>query len=493
MSVETAFAPFLEPATMRGLLAAHLPGRPDGPVQVRDVQGLHAWRKTWVRAEHARRAYLLVSYSVGIESRGGAGLERLLLQGRADLADPAALAHPDRATDRESDAPAAQGAARQRAGAPRWPLRLRTPLASLELRCFPDDAALPHLPALHARRVVPRVAAQPLWPRVVSYRPGERCTLAFEDAAGREHAFAKTFTDPRVAVAVAARLEAVAGAVQAWPASRLQVPELLALDLPCATVWTGALDGMAWQPSVAPGTGHDRDGLPGRGNEAGAMVHGADDLARALSDLHGAVVPGLATATREQRLRESGRKLAKLAQALPAAAAIAARALARCESLLGARAVADAPLDVPRHGDVHPGQFRFRGERVALFDFDELALGDAEEDLAALAVSMEVAVLETSAPASGGANAASQLLPRIVAAHAAGRGRCRATCEPLLEFHLRLQWIDRAYRSFWRDGARRRGLVELALRRAAEPGFPASRENPAGTATRVAVSAGSPA
>ncbi len=452
MNVETAFAPFLEPATMCRLLASHLPVGPGGPAQVRDVQVLHAWRKTWARVDPAHRAYLLVSYSVGIESPGEGGAERLLLQGRADLAgepvEPAVVVP-------------ARGAVRGQGASPAWPLRLDTAHASLELRRFPDDAALPQLPALHARRAAPRIDAPPLRARVVSYRPGERCTLAFDDATGRAHAFAKTFADAQVARAVAARLEAVGLALQSRGASRLRVPVLLALEEPGATVWTGAIDGVALPAPAGLG-------LAAGGDAAGRP----EELALALADLHGSVVPGLAPATREQRLREATRKLRKLAQALPAVAALATTGLARCESLLREAGLAALPLDVPRHGDVHPGQFRVCGRQIALFDFDELALGDAEEDLAALAVALEVAALESTG-ATGYAQAA-QLLPRLAAAHAAGHRTRRALDPSLLEFHLRLQWLDRAYRSFWRDGARRRDLVELALGRVAAPLLPAS-------------------
>jgi hypothetical protein len=270
-----------------------------------------------------------------------------------------------------------------------------------------------------------------------------------------------------VAVAVAARLAAVGGALQARDAARLQVPALLALDERTATVWTGALDGLPLR--------HDAGRRADSGRERAGSPEG---LAIALAELHGAAVPGLQPATREQRLREAARKLRKLAHVLPAAAADAECALERCESLRLEASRAGVPQDVPRHGDVHPGQFRLCGGRIALFDFDELALGDAEEDLAALAVALEVAALEpdvagdaAGGPPAAGAEGAAQLLPRIAAANAAGRPAARAPQDSLLEFHLRLQWIDRAYRSAWRDGGRRRGLVELALRRAAQPGF----------------------
>lgn len=446
MSTEAAFAPFLDASTMQGLLASRLPSLVGAQAMLCDLRLLHAWRKTYARPDKAHRSWLSVCYEVDVARSPRAPVERVLLHGRAE---------PQ----------AGEGVAADAAG---WPLRLSTPAARIELRLFPDDPAMPQLAALFAPRRSPTAGAdpRPLHARVVSYRPGERCTLALEDALGRPRAYAKTFADPMRAAAVAGRLAAVAQGLGRRATRSLQVPALLPSDAADAcTVWTEACGGESLQPHR-----DDADSL-----RALAVVAGA------IAELHATPVPGLPRAERATRLLEARRKLRKLAGAFPEASAAAAAGLARCEALLGEPELCATPLDGTRHGDLHPGQLLVRGGRVALFDLDELACGDLEEDLVALAVALESPAAVRDLPASGDALAARLGWPGgpaaadpawlgiLVDAYVASGRAPRAPLAGLLELHWRLQWLDRAYRSFWRHGNEAGAVIHRALRAVAAP------------------------
>lgn len=453
MSAEAAFAPFLDAATMQGLLSRRLPALVGERALLCDLRLLHAWRKTYARPGKAHRSWLSVCYEMELARSPSAPVERVLLHGRAE---------PD--ADGERAAAAGGG----------WPLRLSTSMARIELRLFPDDPAMPQLASLFAPRRSPLGGGdpRPLHARVVSYRPGERCTLALEDAAGRPRAFAKTFADPARATAVAARLAAVARGLGARGAATLQVPALLRTDLAAPggeaahTVWTEACGGEALVARRDDPESH----------RALALV------ATALAELHATPVAGLPRAERATRLLEARRKLRKLAGVFPEASAAAASGLVRCEALLedaGLRAVA---LDCTRHGDVHPGQFLLRRGRVALFDFDELARGDLEEDLVALAVALDSQATSLAVHAAAGdddpagarlawqaPDVASTWLPALLAAHVASGRAPRAPQAGLVELHWRLQWLDRAYRSFWRHGGGAAAVIRRALHAVAAP------------------------
>lgn len=444
MSAEAAFAPFLDAPTMQGLLASRLPALVGEHALVCDLRLLHAWRKTYARPGNAHRSWLSVCYEMDLARSPRAPVERVLLHGRAE---------PD----------AGDAVAAGEAGG--WPLRLSTPAARIELRLFPDDPAMPQLGALFAPQSSPR-DPRPLHARVVSYRPGERCTLALEDATGRARFFAKTFADSARAAAVAARLEAVADGLRRRGAGALQVPALLppGAEDPC-TVWTAACAG---EPLVAA-------------VEAGAAGPALAQVAAALAELHATPVAGLPRAERATRLLEARRKLRKLAGAFPEASAAAAEGLSRCEALLDDPLLRATPLDCTRHGDLHPGQFLLHRGRVVLFDLDELACGDAEEDLVALAVALEspagvrdpqpaadpLAMRLAWQPSGGGAS--SPWLETLVAAYLASGRAPRAPRAALLELHWRLQWLDRAYRSYWRHGSAAAGVIRRALDAVAAP------------------------
>lgn len=440
-----ALATFTDPAAVARLLTSQAGAAFGAQAAIRDVRLLHAWRRTWAKADRARRGWLTTCYAVEFTPGPHAALETCVLHGHAEHCEPAGVVAPAAAAGAVADVPAIG-----------WPLALHTAAARMTLRRFPDDPAMPQLAQLYAARATHPGddTAGGLQARLVSYRPGVRCTLVFVDAAGRARRYAKTFADVTQAREVARRLELL----QCDRRERgdgpgvLRLPTLLADAAGGAharhTVWTAALGGLP--PDASPAGAFGPRGL-------GLVVD-------ALRELHATPLPGLPRAERAVRLEEAGRKLRKMARRHPGAAAAAGGALQRCAALLDAPDVARLPLRASRHGDVHAGQFLVDAGRVALFDLDELALGDPEEDLAALSVAM-VAPRVALPLASSPPPPAGPWLARFAERHAR---QASAPVAALLEFHLRLQWIDRAYRSDWRHGEDAAGLVDGALRRAVE-------------------------
>lgn len=293
---------------------------------------------------------------------------------------------------------------------------LRVPALDLLLWPWPHDPGLPQLPALLASRAGDAV-------EVLRWVPEVRALLRFSGPGGVR--YAKTFADDRAA-AVHARLAHFA-ALAEGPL----VGAPLALDAALRTVWQAPVAGVPLVASTRP---------------AAAL---AEALAQALAVLHAAPA---ALAGPERRdtahgLHEAARRVHKLGRALPGLHARAQRVLQALQQHPPA-----ARLGL-LHGDFHAGQVAEHEGRIVLFDFDEFALGDPMEDLAAFAV---------RAPADGA------FVARLVAAYA--QVAPAAYCRARLDWHLALQHLLQAARAFgfqiphWpHEAARRLARAEALL------------------------------
>lgn len=427
--MHAAFEPLLDPATVRGLLAPRLPEFLGADVVVAGCEVVHARRRTYAKAASAGRTFLTVSYRVGLgtSAQPDRAVRSELLHGRATLGEP-------------PDLPA------------RLPgvLSVAVPPVRLELRRFPDDAALSQLAVLadpdRAGEVMPFAARERLGAhaalhvRVASFRPGERCTLAYAVAGAprHEHVYAKAFADAQ-AGALATRIAWLADC-NSQPDRTLLVPRLLGYDATLRTVWQ---EGVAGTPPAAALAGHD-------------AARAIDSLAAALAELH-STPSAIDASTRLERVAESERKVRKLAGAYAELVRPLDTALAVCGTRLATLSPERYEL---RHGDAHLGQFLLAGARVAMFDCDELARGDLEQDLAALVVELEDAAR---------AGRCGPAVPRsLLAAYSSAPLAPRAPDPELFDFHYRLQRIDRAYRDWWRRGAAADADVRRSIALAAE-------------------------
>jgi hypothetical protein len=315
---------------------------------------------------------------------------------------------------------------------------MQLPALALLLWTWPDDAGLPQLAGL-----LDPDAARPFWGEparavdIVRYEPECRATLRYTRAWG-DALYAKTFSDERGA-AIHRRF--------AWFWDRSQedanaprVARPLHYAAAERTLWQQAASGTPLAEWITRGT-----------SEAWVLP-----LAHAIATVHAAPqeLAGAATHDTAHWLLEAGRRRQKIARALPQLAARADATLAAIEQS-AAGLPPHAPVTI--HGDFHLDQAWFDGERIVLFDFDEFALGDPMEDLAAFLVRLPGE--EVPQPmATPWVAVYAQLAPQHF-------------CGARLAWHLAVQQLLRASRAFifqapgWREELERRlGCAEtLAL------------------------------
>ena len=234
-------------------------------------------------------------------------------------------------------------------------VRLLEGREGIEIIACEADPALPGLPAVLARLEAPRV---------VRYRPGNRCTVQGGTTSGVR--FVKVLSDAVDDQADArARWEAAASGALSFA-----VAEPCGWDAPTRASWYGVVPGGPLLPFLS--------------DLAGAEM--ARQVGRALGEL--AVAP-----LRPARAEGAADQLARTRRGLARAAAVAPtladgllqaeEALTRAHERLRAR-----PL-VPVHGAAHLGQWLVDGTgRLGLVDFDRYALGDPEFDLATFCVEL---------------------------------------------------------------------------------------------------------
>lgn len=316
---------------------------------------------------------------------------------------------------------------------------LHVPTLDLLLWRWPADPGLPQL----AQLLSPQ-CTEPLWGaaaaevQMLRHEPERRATLRYRHADGRV-IFAKTFCDAR-GLAVYDRF--------AWIWQRSQhhanAPRV-ARPLRCSdeghTLWQEAAQGtplLQW-PRVDPLGGPNLDWV--------------QPLAHAIASVHGAP-PAFAGATPRDTahwLAEVRRRRNKISRVLPELTG-PAHATASAIEQAAARLPACRPALI--HGDFHPDQAWFDGQRIVLFDFDEFALGDPMEDLAEFIVKL---------PEGGGS---AQVIALWLGAYAqlAPQHFCRVR----LRWHLAVQQLLQASRAFVFQVADWRGEVQRRLARAAD-------------------------
>ena len=288
-------------------------------------------------------------------------------------------------------------------GAPAWLREI-----DMLLWRFPRDPGLPQLGALLDDST-----------ELVRYRPEERATLR------RGALYAKTFRGSEGAE-LCERFGHLARRSDDSGAFEVAAP--LRYDAATRTFWQRGVEAPALASALRASTCDRLMELAARGL---ARLHAAAPRfgpARPVADLAAAAL---------RRGAKIGRCMPELAQAAQrTAAALAAHA----------SAMAGAPL-AQIHGDFHLDQLRLRGDRLMVFDLDELAVGDPLEDLASFVVKCPL----TDA----------QLAPRVCEHLIEAYARCRPAAFDLrrLDWHLAVQWMHKASRAYvwqrpgWRAAA----------------------------------------
>jgi hypothetical protein len=266
----------------------------------------------------------------------------------------------------------------------------------LRVAWFPDDPALPTLPA---------AVAGPGRRTVVRYHPGRRCTIRVDDD-GRTR-YAKVYANWHGERIHADGLELWHAASRGELGFRVAEPERFEPEL--HAVWHGSVRG---EPVK------DRLGGPDGKELAWRVGRAAGTLSRA----------GLRPRARRNRgdeLAAAARRCAELERRVPELGLPASRLLERLK-----RAYAACPVSKPRpvHGALHASQWLENGVGLALLDYDSLALGDPELDAATFLADVDVQNRErvpvdrlNSAFLAGYEETGDPLDPRLLAAYRANR------------------------------------------------------------------------
>jgi hypothetical protein len=323
------------------------------------------------------------------------------------------------------------------------------PPLDMLLWAWPADPAMPQLPELlDGRRALAWQGDDqgrddgdaPAEVELLAYEPEQRATLRYTQ--GDRVLYAKTFCDDRGA-RIHERFEHFWSlAQQDDDAPRVAQP--LGWQACTRSVWQGQAPGEPLAQllgSVLPRR------LPVR-------------LVRAMAALHAQSLPTDAVHDQAHWLREVRRRQQKISRALPA---LAERVSALADAIERAAFTLPLPVSGLIHGDFHAGQVGVQtdaAQRIVFHDFDEFALGDPMEDLAAFVTRLPA----DRAPAEVGA-----LVIAAYAQEAPERfGRRR------LQWHLAVQMLLQASRAFvfqiegWRDELERRLARAEAL---CAPGF----------------------
>lgn len=420
-----AFAVLADPLRMRALLArpAQLLWREE--LELLDCNVAHLWRKTYGNRASRHRAYVKACYRLSL---------RRASDGAAITGWVHGIARHDGSDCGDSNP------------VPRDGLALHIDGLRMHVQRFPHDDGLPQLQLLSdAPHMVVLIAdmldrdLHEVAVEVVSYRPGERCTLRYALRMGdaRSVVFAKTFDDSRGEL-LHERLHSLALFARHGKRAPF-TPQPLAYDHATRTLWLQGVDG----PTAA---------------EVLATHARADVLEpcmHALARLHASALPLLDRQGRNALLAETIKRAHKMFDAHADLRAPVEGALRVC-----ARELPRLPRqhEVPVHADAHAGQFILTPHGAVLVDLDEMTLGDAEQDVASMAVDLYC----RAGDAQSGARAARAAIETYVAIRSDGLH------ERLLQWHLCLHSITKAYRVFWKAHERHDPLVARLLGRACE-------------------------
>jgi len=392
------FAPLLDADLMATALQQHLPECQAGDWQVTGCEIQHPRYKTYRLAENRERSFLSLVYHLRGCHPAKTTAEQRILYARAYLGNRSQQAYTEAQANGER----------------------AIHLAELDMVGwrFPDDPAMPWLAELMDSRQIAELGQRPISAiEIVNYRPEIRCTarycFAASDAAPARVVYGKTYADEQ-GRAVYTNLRAL----QRQSAVAFVMPEALAYDADRHTLWLEGLQGhmlteLDFTVDVA-------EKIPA--------------LANALAAFHQVTPPPLPVITSQQQLKEWLKKADKLSHAYPTIQ----------PALTGL--LNELRQDCPEfevlgliHGDFHIDQLLVLADgRLALFDYDELALGDSLQDLANFAADLynypyPIALIDL-------------LVQTLFTAYSAASHN--PTDPQRFAWHLRGQLLTRAYRCF---------------------------------------------
>lgn len=414
------FSPLLDAERMAATLQRHLPECLAGDWQVTGCEIQHPRYKTYRLAENRERSFLSLVYHLQGRQLPSSAAEQRILYARAYLDQRSHQAFAEAQACGENAIHLAE-------------------LGMVGWR-FPDDPAMPWLGQLMDSQKIPELGQQSVSAiEIVNYRPEIRCTARYRFAASEAEparvVYGKTYADERGRT-VYDNLHGLQKQSQLDAA--FIMPEALAYAAFRRTLWLEGLQGQALA---------ELDFATGVAEKIPA-------LANALAAFHLLTPPSLPAITLSQHLQEWRKKADKLSHAYPA---IQPALAALLNELRQTRPEFEMLGLI--HGDFHIDQLLvLPNGRLALFDYDELALGDPLQDLANFAADLynypyPIAEIDP-------------LVRQLFKAYSAAN-HSRTNLQRFV-WHLRGQLLTRAYRTFIQQKSatqqRVADFIALALR-----------------------------
>lgn len=310
------------------------------------------------------------------------------------------------------------------------------PKFDLVIWSFPNDPALPFLSELIELEKVKKhfpLSAERLEKisnikiEVVNYRPELRCTTKYELRGEQFYRtlFAKTFADENGAE-IFGRMKMLS---EKSHSEGFKIACPLAYDKALRTIWQEGLNG---QPIVKTLNKFNSQSI-------------IEKIGSGLAALHRSKISCANKITIEDHLVELRKKTAKLIREFPSLQPQLETALRELER--------DQPAQNSLqiiHGDFHINQLMMSDGRIALFDFDEFAMGDPLQDLANFIADLYAQKFDATFIVSIASNL-KKAYQNQVNWHVS---------KDRLDWHLRVQLLTRAYRSYWQ----RKPDVENSIR-----------------------------
>ena len=334
---------------------------------------------------------------------------------------------------------------------------MHAPDLDLALWAFPNDPMLPQLPQLTQSPRASQTFPDGVLPAnalaqmdemavdIVNYRPEQRCLMRYRLPAAETALtlYAKTFACD-AAEAIYRRHNHLWQGSQRDPLSFLMARPL-AYDPTTRTIWQQALVGRPLWEAL------DWGARTPRLERTSILERVAVGLAR----LHESDLPDLPHCTPVEQYHEVSKKAAKLAVVKPAWQ----RALQRLTQGLHQQLdrLQAAPLAVA-HSDLHIDQLLVCGDGIALFDFDELTLGDPAQDVADFALDLYLRCLESTGEWAWADGMAAAFLKRY------RRQAPWPICAPRLHWYFQVKCLTRAYRLYWQQAPDLTRQMECLLR-----------------------------
>ncbi|MDX2032217.1 MAG: phosphotransferase [Blastocatellia bacterium] len=435
------FAAFTDAEQMRAIFQDNLPGCARGPFKIVGCKVMHTSLKTFLKEQSRRKSHLSALYRLElVDAANGRKLEQLLYA-------KTYLDHRSRAEFLRN--------LNARHSETKFHVSLaHLPELDTVVWCFPNDPALPLLadavnPDL-AIRHLPYELLPEAWNaqekirdlrvEIVNYRPEIRCLAKYHltSAVTGESAplFGKTYGDG-LGEAIHQRMVALReGAGEERPEA-FRIARPLGYKPSTRTVWMEALTGASLIERV----------LGGR--EAGLMHRTAAGLVA----FQQASLTIANRATQAAHLEEAEKKTAKLEGSFPERARPVRDLLRRLQETAASFPPSTETL---LHGDFHIDQLRVCGDRLALFDFDELCLGNPLQDVANFLADLHARDLDPALTES--------LSKEFLAAYQA-LAPWEVSAERLHWF-FSLQLLTKAYRAYWQQKDNLETIIERCVAQA---------------------------